>query len=104
MRQRVSVGLLAQRRAAAAASREGGGGTVFRLPEEEESRAADRVGPPGSDRGRVSGCWADLEAVAERREVSWVAVAHEGGEGKQARRGRKRGGLRLGQKVSRAKF
>jgi hypothetical protein len=87
MRQRGSVGLLAQRRAAAAASREGGGGTVFRLPEEEESRAADRVGPPGSDRGRVSGYWADLEAVAERREVSWVAVAHEGGEGKQARRG-----------------
>jgi hypothetical protein len=63
MRQRGSVGLLAQRRAAAAASREGGGGTVFRLSEEEESRAADRVGPPGSDRGRASGCWADLEAV-----------------------------------------
>jgi hypothetical protein len=37
---------------------------------------------------------------AERREAGSVAVAHEGGEGKQTRRGRKRGGPRLGQKVS----
>jgi hypothetical protein len=37
---------------------------------------------------------------AERREAGWVAVAHEGGEGKRAGRGRKRGGSRLGQKVS----
>jgi hypothetical protein len=83
---------------AAATSREGGGGTTFGLLEEEESRAADRVGSPISDRGRAGGCW------AERREAGWVAVAHEGGEGKWAGRGRKRGGPRLSQKVSRAEF
>jgi hypothetical protein len=44
-------------------SREGGGGTTFGLPEEEDRRVADRVGPPGSDRGREGGCWAGLEAV-----------------------------------------
>jgi hypothetical protein len=41
---------------------------------------------------------------AKRRGAGWVAVAHEGGEGKQADRGRKRGGPRLGQKVSRDEF
>jgi hypothetical protein len=49
--------------AAIAASREGGRGAVFRLSEEEESMAADKVGPPGSDKGRAGGCWASLWAV-----------------------------------------
>jgi hypothetical protein len=40
----------------------------------------------------------------ERREAGWVAVAHKRGEGKRARRGRKRGGPQLGQKVSLPEF
>jgi hypothetical protein len=44
--------------------RRGGGNAAFGHSEEEESQAADRAGPLGSDRGRVGGYWAGQEAVA----------------------------------------
>jgi hypothetical protein len=51
--------------------RQGGGSASGRwrrrclvgLLEDEDGRSTDRVGPPGSDRGRAGGYWASVEVV-----------------------------------------
>jgi hypothetical protein len=68
-------------------SREGGGGTTFGLPEEEDSRVADRVGPPGSDRGREGGCWAGLEAVGREEGGRLSGGGPRRGRGEADRKG-----------------